>query len=34
MIKERIKVDIKAVGTIKADEVYAVSPAETGKKLA
>jgi hypothetical protein len=33
-IKERIKLDIKAVGTIKVDEIYAVAPPEPGKKIA
>lgn len=33
-IKERIKMDIKAVGTIKVDEVYAVAPPQPGKKIA
>jgi predicted pyridoxine 5'-phosphate oxidase superfamily flavin-nucleotide-binding protein len=33
-IKERIKLDIKAVGTIRVDEVYAVAPPEPGKKIA
>jgi hypothetical protein len=33
-IKERIKMNIKAVGTIKADEVYAVAPPQPGKKIA
>jgi predicted pyridoxine 5'-phosphate oxidase superfamily flavin-nucleotide-binding protein len=33
-IKERIKLDIRAVGTIKVDEVYAVAPPQPGKKLA
>jgi hypothetical protein len=32
-IKERIKVNIKAVGTIKVDEVYAVAPPQAGKKI-
>jgi len=33
-VKERIKLDIKAVGTIRVDEVYAVAPPEPGKKIA
>ena len=33
-IKERIKVSIKAVGTIKVDEIYAVAPPQPGKKIA
>jgi len=33
-IKERIKLDIKAVGTIKVDEIYAVAPPQAGKKIA
>jgi hypothetical protein len=33
-IKERIKLDIRAVGTIRVDEVYAVAPPEPGKKIA
>ena len=33
MMKER-KIDIKRVGTIKVEEVYSVSPADYGKKLA
>src|SRR5512136_954942 len=33
-VKERIKLDIKAVGTIRVDEVYAVAPPESGKKVA
>ncbi|MFB3885276.1 MAG: pyridoxamine 5'-phosphate oxidase family protein [Thermodesulfobacteriota bacterium] len=33
-IKERIKLNIKAVGTIKVDEVYAVAPPQPGKKIA
>jgi predicted pyridoxine 5'-phosphate oxidase superfamily flavin-nucleotide-binding protein len=32
--KEKIKLDIKAVGTIRVDEVYAVAPPEPGKKIA
>ncbi len=34
MMKKRIKVDIKRVGTIKVEEVYSVAPADYGKKLA
>ena len=33
-VKEKIKLDIKAVGTIRADEVYAVAPPQPGKKIA
>jgi len=33
-IKERINLNIKAVGTIKVDEVYGVAPPQTGKKIA
>jgi hypothetical protein len=33
-IKERIKMGIRAVGTIKVDEVYAVAPPQPGKKIA
>jgi predicted pyridoxine 5'-phosphate oxidase superfamily flavin-nucleotide-binding protein len=33
-IKERIKLDIKAVGTIKVDEIYTVAPPQPGKKIA
>ena len=33
-VKERIKLDIRAVGTIRVDEVYAVAPPEPGKKVA
>jgi hypothetical protein len=33
-IKERIKMDIKAVGTIKVEEIYAVAPPQPGKKIA
>ena len=33
-VKERITLDIKAVGTIRVDEVYAVAPPEPGKKIA
>ncbi len=33
-IKERINLNIKAVGTIKVDEVYAVAPPQPGKKIA
>jgi hypothetical protein len=32
--KEKIKLDIRAVGTIRVDEVYAVAPPEPGKKIA
>jgi hypothetical protein len=34
MVKETVGVDIKAVGTIRVDEVYAVAPPEPGKKMA
>ena len=34
MVKEKIKLDIRAVGTIRVDEVYAVAPPEPGKKMA
>jgi len=33
-IKERIKLDIRAVGTIKVEEVYSVAPPQPGKKIA
>jgi len=33
-VKERIKMDIKAVGTIKVEEVYTVAPPQPGKKIA
>jgi uncharacterized protein len=33
-VKEKIKLDIRAVGTIRVDEVYAVAPPEPGKKMA
>jgi hypothetical protein len=33
-VRERIKLDIKAVGTIRVDEVYAVAPPQPGKKIA
>ena len=33
-VKERIKLDIKAVGTIRVDEVYAVAAPEPGKRIA
>ncbi len=32
-VRERIKLDIKPVGTIRVDEVYAVTPPEPGKKI-
>jgi hypothetical protein len=32
-VRERIKLDIKAVGTIRVDEIYAVAPPEPGKKI-
>ncbi len=34
MVKEKINMDIRAVGTIRVDEVYAVAPPDPGKKLA
>jgi hypothetical protein len=34
MVKERINLDIRAVGTIRVDEIYAVAPPEPGKKIA
>jgi hypothetical protein len=34
MVKEKINLDIRAVGTIRVDEVYAVPPPEPGKKIA
>ena len=33
-VKEKIKLDIKAVGMIRVDEIYAVAPPEAGKKIA
>ena len=33
-VKKRIKLDIRAVGTIRVDDVYAVAPPEPGKKIA
>jgi uncharacterized protein len=33
-VKEKIKLDIRGVGTIRVDEVYAVAPPEPGKKIA
>ena len=33
-VKEKIKRDIRAVGTIRVDEVYAVAPPEPRKKIA
>jgi len=33
-VKEKIKLNIRAVGTIRVDEVYAVAPPEPGKKIA
>ncbi len=33
-MKEKIKVNIRAVGAIRVDEVYAVAPPEAGKKVA
>jgi uncharacterized protein len=34
MVKERIKLDIRAVGTIRVDEVYSIAPPDPGKKIA
>ena len=33
-VKEKITLDIRAVGTIRVDDVYAVAPPEPGKKIA
>jgi hypothetical protein len=33
-MKEAVGMDIKAVGTIKVEEVYSASPMEPGKNLA
>jgi hypothetical protein len=33
-VKEKIKLNIRAVGTIRVDEIYAVAPPEPGKKIA
>ena len=33
-VKEKIKLDIRAVGTIRVDEIYAVAPPDPGKKIA
>jgi uncharacterized protein len=33
-VRERIKLDIKAVGMIRVDEVYSVVPPEPGEKIA
>ena len=33
-IKEKMKMNVKAVGTIRVDEVYAVVPPQPGKKIA
>ena len=33
-VRDGIKLDIKAVGTIRVDEVYAVAPPEPGRKIA
>jgi hypothetical protein len=33
-VKERIKLDVRAVGTIRVDEVYAVATPEPGKRIA
>jgi hypothetical protein len=33
-IRERINLVMKAVGTIRVDEIYAVAPPEPGKKIA
>ncbi len=32
-VKKRIKLDIRAVGTIRVDDVYSVAPPEPGKKI-
>ena len=32
-IKEKINLDIRAVGTIRVDEIYAVAPPDAGKKI-
>jgi hypothetical protein len=33
-VKEKINLDIRGVGTIRVDEIYAVAPPEPGKKIA
>ncbi len=33
-VKEKIRLDIKAVGTVRVDEVYAVAPPKTWKMIA
>jgi hypothetical protein len=33
-VKEKIRLDIRGVGTIRVDEGYAVAPPEPGKKIA
>jgi hypothetical protein len=33
-VKEKIKLDIRAVGTIRVDEIYAVAPPDPGRKVA
>ena len=33
-VRERIKLDIRAVGAIRVDEVYAVAPPHPGRKIA
>jgi len=32
-VKERLHLDIRAVGTIRVDEIYAVAPPEPGKRV-
>jgi hypothetical protein len=32
-IREKINLDIRAVGTIRVDEIYAVAPPDAGKKI-
>ena len=33
-VKEKIELDIRAVGTIRVDEIFAVAPPDPGKKVA
>jgi hypothetical protein len=33
-VKEKVQLDIKSVGTIRVDEIFAVAPPEPGKKVA
>jgi hypothetical protein len=33
-VEERIRLDTRAIGTIRVDEVYVVAPPEPGKKIA